>query len=201
MKTLPATISLLMMLLACRASFAQTSISNSSLFTSSPTMNSSPPVGAVGIPLGATELAVPGIAPPPVTGSLGNGCGATGGTTTSTESTSFDGGGMAATGSIGCMQSGSGGTGASMPSLGLTAGQTGPAGIPLGSTELGNPGLSPLPPLTTINTPTTAPTTAPRSTGASSVLSSAPSTSPCAISGSFGGQILPGQSATTASSC
>lgn len=200
MKTLPATISLLMMLLAWSASFAQTSTPNASLFTSSPAMGSSPPVGAVGIPLGATELAVPGIAPPPVTGSIGNGCSATGGTTTSMGSTSFDGGGMATTGSIGCMQGGST-TGSSMPSLGLAAGQTGQAGIPLGSTELGNPGLSPLPPLTTINIPATAPTTAPTSTGTSSVLSSAPSTSPCATSGSFGGQILPGQNATTVSGC
>lgn len=200
MKTLPATASLLMTLLACGASFAQTSPPNASLFTSSPTMGSSPPVGAVGIPLGATELAVPGIAPPPVTGSIGNGCSATGGITMSTGNMSFDGGGMAATGSIGCTQSGNT-TGSSMPSLGLSAGQTGQAGIPLGSTELSNPGLSPLPPLTTITVPTTAPTTAPTSTGTSSVLSSAPSTSPCAVSGSFGGQILPGQNATTASGC
>lgn len=200
MKTLPATISLLMLLLVCGTSFAQTSTPNASLFTSSPAMGSSPPVGAVGIPLGATELAVPGIAPPPVTGSIGNGCSATGATTTSTGSTSFDGGGMAATSAIGCPQSGSG-PGSSMPSLGLTAGQTGPAGIPLGSTELSNSGLSPLPPLTTINIPMTAPTMAPTSTGTSSVLSSAPSTSPCAAPSSFGGQILPGQNATTASGC
>lgn len=201
MKTLPATIALLTMLLACDASFAQTSTANASLFTSSPAMGSSPPVGAVGIPLGATELALPGIAPPPVTGSIGNGCSSTGGTTTSIGSTSFDGGGMAATGSIGCMQTGSGSTGSSMPSLGLAAGQTGTAGIPLGSTELANPGLSPLPPLTTITIPAAAPTAAPTSTGTSSILSSTPSTSPCAVSGSFGGQILPGQNATTASGC
>lgn len=199
MKTPPPIAALLLILLACDASFAQTSPSNSSLFTSSPTLNSSTAVGSVGIPLGATELAVPGIAPPP-TGGIGNGCSATGSSTMLSGSISFDGGGVAATPSIGCTQS-SGSTGSSMPTLGLTAGQTAPAGIPLSSTELANPGLSPLPPLTTINTPTTTPTTAPTSTGMSSVLSSPPSTSPCAASGSFGGQTVPGQSSTTASGC
>lgn len=200
MKTLLATLSLLATLLAHDCAFAQTSTPNASLFTSSPspTVGASIPVAPVGIPMGATELAVPGLSPPP-TGSIGNGCSTTGGTTGSTGSGLFDGGGMASTGSIGCMQSGSS-TGASTTIPSLTAGQggpTGPAGIPLGSTELSNAGLSPPPPLTTINIPTTAFTMPPTSTATSSGVVSMPSTSPCTTTGTFGGVTTPGQSTTT----
>jgi hypothetical protein len=131
------------------------------------------PVGHTGVPLGATELATPGVspttsgaspmlgapcvssAPPsaamgssttgtspkmgsPVTGASAG----TGGSVTGTSGTApFDGGGMAGSTSGGCTASAT-----ASPPLASSMGPgstVGPAGIPLGSTELGGGGLSP----------------------------------------------------------
>ena len=131
------------------------------------------PVGQTGIPLGATELATPGVSPttsgaspmlgapcvsstPPsaamgssTTGTFPNmgspvtGASAgTGGSVTGTSGTApFDGGGMAGSTSGGCTASAT-----ASPPLASSMGPgstVGPAGIPLGSTELGGGGLSP----------------------------------------------------------
>ncbi len=122
------------------------------------------PVGATGIPMGATELATPGISPGPVsgasTGSLGTTCSSMGmgstmpaGTSTSTGLFSAGGVGTDATqlesSNLSSMSSGTctqtPGTSTATPST-ATAGSTlGIPTVPLGSTELGNAGLSPAP--------------------------------------------------------
>lgn len=97
------------------------------------------PVAPTGIPMGATELASPGIGPPPdmsstamPTGSVFDG----GGMTTMT-------GGNVPTTVVGAMTNPSTSASAPMP---MTSLQTvGRLGIPLGSVELGGGGLSPLP--------------------------------------------------------
>jgi hypothetical protein len=106
-------------------------------------------VGMTGIPLGATELATPGLSPGPVSGA----CSATGSPSTSAQ---FDSGGVG----MGVMDPGGAslGTGGTTPctqtttattSLGATSsGVSGTLGIPtipMGSTGLGNAGLSPAP--------------------------------------------------------
>jgi hypothetical protein len=103
------------------------------------------PVAPIGIPLGATEMATPGIspAPPPTMGATG--CSGTGGPTSQSATPLFDGGGMAAA-SGACATTGS--AGSSMPAQSMPG--IGRANIPLGSTELGNAGLSPAPPVSTM---------------------------------------------------
>ena len=103
------------------------------------------PAAPVGIPLGATEMATPGIspAPPPTMGAMG--CTGMGGPTSQSTAPLFDGGGMAAA-SGACASTGS--AGASMPAQSMLS--TGRANIPLGSTELGNAGLSPAPSVSTM---------------------------------------------------
>jgi hypothetical protein len=90
----------------------------------------------IGIPLGATELAVPGLGPAPLPGA---GCSTDvgGGPVTTT----FDGGGMAGPPSAACAASDG------LPALSDLAPPrlAGSIGIPLGATEIANPGLSPLP--------------------------------------------------------
>src|SRR5262245_34848281 len=128
------------------------------------------PVAPTGIPLGATELASPGVSPmtsgvSPVVPAIGgatacSGAGAVGGSTgianpgTSGSTTIFDGGGLGGSASGTCA--------ASSPSMGPAASASSPtgmgsasavgrAGIPLGSTELNVGGLSPPPDVLTPN--------------------------------------------------
>src|SRR5262245_26554404 len=128
------------------------------------------PVAPTGIPLGATELASPGVSPMtsgawPVVPAIGgatacSGAGALGGSTglanpgTSGSSTILDGGGLGGTALGTCA--------ASSPSLAPAASASSPTGmgstsavgrvgIPLGSTELNVGGLSPPPDVLTPN--------------------------------------------------
>jgi len=166
------------------------------------------PVGATGLPLGATELATPGVSPmtsgssassamttPSACSStmgamqtaasgVGNSTSATPGSLpgessatgaisgTSAPTALFDGTGIAGTASGTCASattaSSSPTASASSPTVGSRT-TLGRAGIPLGSTELGTGGLSPLPDPTLQNQSTVVPT--------------APSTVPCPTTG------------------
>lgn len=149
-------------------------------------------VGPVGIPLGATELAAPGISPAPLSN---NGCTTTG--TTAAPMSPFDGGGVAGGSTSACPSAGSGT--ATMPTTPAPPALVGRgAGIPLGSTEIANPGLSPLPSPTTLLAPSIvspAPS-APATTGAAP----APMATPCTISGAFTDQATTRGAATASSS-
>lgn len=90
-----------------------------------------------GVPLGSTEIATPGIAPIIPSQNMGAGaCSDLGNARSS--SALFDGGGLSGSGSPSC--AGGGNTAPSAPSLS----SGGRVGIPLGATELGNAGISPL---------------------------------------------------------
>jgi hypothetical protein len=144
-------------------------------------MGSATPVGPVGIPLGATELALPGISPGPEMG-----CPQANGSTGAL----FDGGGMAPAPSAGCtMPPPMTGT---MPTAPLT--NAGGVGIPLGATELVSPGLSPLPPATTFASPLVAPMVAAPVTAMPPPL---PPAMPC--TSAFAGQSVPQLGMTTSS--
>jgi len=138
------------------------------------------PVAPTGIPLGATELASPGVSPmtsgaSPVVPAIGgaaacSGAGALSSTGianpgTSGSTTVFDGGGLGGTASGTCAASsssmGPAGSASSPTGMGSTS-AVGRVGIPLGSTELNVGGLSPPPdvltpnpsaPLSTLGTP------------------------------------------------
>jgi hypothetical protein len=124
-------------------------------------------VGPAGIPLGASELATPGLSPAPP-GTLGSGftvCSAVVGAGSNSATGVFDGGGAGTSAgtSMGTSQMGMGGTssasgacnqasGASstgtLPSTPSSAGPSAPLGIgtiPMGSTELDRGGVSPSP--------------------------------------------------------
>jgi len=166
------------------------------------------PVGATGLPLGATELATPGVSPmtsgssassamttPSACSStmgamqtaasgVGNSTSATPGSLpgessatgaisgTSAPTALFDGTGIAGTASGTCASattaSSSPTTSASSPTIGSRT-TVGRVGIPVGSTELGTGGLSPLPDPTLQSQSTVVPT--------------APSTVPCPTTG------------------
>jgi len=114
----------------------------------------SSPTLPLGIPLGATELASPGLSPVP-TGSLGmtGGCGPSSGM--SGANSVYDGGGMTvgtgssfagsttAMGTCGAAPSSSA-SAATAPTSTTSAGGAARAGIPLDSVEIGNAGISPL---------------------------------------------------------
>jgi hypothetical protein len=129
-------------------------------------------VGPTGLPLGATELATPGLSPAPP-GTLGSGltiCSAVVGAGSGSATGVFDGGGVssdmspAATGETNsasagaCNQASGAGSAGTLQSTTAPPGATAPLGIgtiPMGSTELGNAGLSPTPcPLTGPTLPT-----------------------------------------------
>jgi hypothetical protein len=94
-------------------------------------------VGSVGIPMGATELATPGLSPT-TSGLNGSPCSMTVGS-----NALFDGGGNTGTASNACASMGSG---LSQPQSSVSSStSTGRAQIPLGATELSPGGLSPLP--------------------------------------------------------
>lgn len=191
MKMLFATAALAAALLSCGSTLAQVgAMGTPPLAATSPlAIGTSLPVGSTGVPLGATELAAPGTSPAPL-GTMGmTGCSSPGGSTSQTATALFDGGGMAGAssncaGAGGTTTGGAGAdsTGSSMPHLSTL--QAGRANIPLGSTELASPGLSPLPPVsTTFISPIVPSTTAPLSTmEASPPMTAAP---PCPVTGTF----------------
>jgi hypothetical protein len=123
-------------------------------------------VGPAGVPLGATELATPGLSPAPP-GTLGSGftvCSAVVGASSNSATGVFDGGGAGTSAgtSMGTSQMGMGGTSSAsacnqasgaggtgtLPSILSTPGPSAPLGvgtIPMGSTELNRGGVSPAP--------------------------------------------------------
>ena len=100
------------------------------------TMGSGMPVAPTGIPFGATEMTAPGISPAPSAAMGTSDCSNAGGPTSQAAAPLFDGGGTAGTASSAC--AGTAGAGSSMPALPTL--RAGRAGIPLGSTELGDAG-------------------------------------------------------------
>jgi hypothetical protein len=121
----------------------------------------------IGVPLGATELVTPGISPGPISGAIpslpgttcsstGMGNAVTGVTSTSTglfspggvgtDATQFQSSSLNSTSSATCTQTtGIGATASPIPSTAGAGGTLGVPAIPLGSTGLGNAGLSPAP--------------------------------------------------------
>jgi hypothetical protein len=156
-------------------------------------------VAPTGIPLGATEMAAPGTSP--ALPSMG--CSGAAGPMSQTTTALFDGGGMTGATSSACAGTGTSGAGtdsagSSMPPLSTMT--TGRAGIPLGSTQINNPGLSPAPPLTTIVISPIVPSTpAPLSTmGAPTSTGTAPT--PCSVTGTFPDGVTTRQARSSASS-
>jgi len=120
----------------------------SGIATSPPVPGASRMVPSVGIPLGSTEIAAPGMspaAPLPGAGSISGNTGCSGFTNLSQSSGApFDGGGLSGGASVSCVPTkglNAPGPVTLRPSLGRAA------GIPLGSTELGGAGLSPATPI------------------------------------------------------
>ena len=171
-------IAILATLLGCNPVFAQVGGMGSpapGMGPTSPFGMSSATAGSVGpsgLPLGATELATPGLSPAPP-GTLGSGftiCSAVVGAGFGSATGLFDGGGVSsgmsptATGETNsasasaCNQASGAGSAGILQSTTPSPGSTAPLGIgtiPLGSTELGNAGLSPTPcPLTGPTLPT-----------------------------------------------
>jgi len=169
----------LTLLFACAASDAQTTIAPSGMGATSPlgTMGSSGASGftAAGVSLGATEINPGGLGP--TVGSSCNASGSTGGSgTTSSAPSTFDGGGM--TSSNNCATTSSGGSTSSQPSTSSSSvvGRS----IPLGATETGIAGLSPLLVVPVPNTSTyggSTPVTTPCATGSASSTTGGTSTS------------------------
>jgi hypothetical protein len=153
-------------------------LGTSALGAASPlSMGPGMPVAPTGIPLGATEMTTPGTSPTP---SADLGCSSAGGPTSQTATPLFDGGGMAGAASSPC--AGTGSASSSMPAQSTLG--TGRAGIPLGSTEIGNLGLSPPPPVSTMFvSPVVPPVSSPLTTmGAPPSTAAAP---PCPVTGAF----------------
>jgi len=115
-----------------------------------PLVNIAPPVGAVGIPLGSTELGFRGLSPlgsAAATGSAAAGSAACLGAAASGESPAplFDGGGTGMSGDPCAASSDSPPVGSSFTATGTGAPASGGTGIPLGSVETAPAGLSPPP--------------------------------------------------------
>jgi hypothetical protein len=174
-------------LLGCGCALAQVASAPSPLSATPLAIGSSTRVGPVGIPLGATELAAPGISPAP---SASTGCTTTG--TNAASTSTFDGGGMAGTSASPCASIDTGvATMSAAPTLGRGA------GIPLGSTEIASPGLSPLPPS---SMPFVSPLTPPAaSTPMTMGVAPASAATPCPVTGAFTDQST-ARGAATASS-
>jgi hypothetical protein len=174
------TATLAASLLGCGSVLAQVAVGGSSLGATSPlAIGPGLPVAPTGIPFGATEMTTPGISPAPSSAMGVIGCSGVGGPTSQTVAPLFDGGGTAGAASSGC--AGTGSVGSSTPAEStLRVGRT---AIPLGSTELGNAGLSP-PPVSTMFVSPIAPSIAsPLSMmGAPPPTAAAP---PCPITGAF----------------
>jgi hypothetical protein len=119
----------------------------------SPGMRATSPlvIGSTGpaeIPLGATEIATPGISP--ISPSLGVGMGTCAGTNAAALSgTPFDGGGLSGNASLSCADS-------RIPLSLLLSSSAGRVGIPLGATEIDSAGVSPVAPVAGANLSTNA---------------------------------------------
>jgi len=172
-----AAVTAAAVLLGCGSAYAQARMSVSPLPAfgmTSPLGVPNAPVGHTGIPLGAIELATPGVSPTtsgaapligatcvgaspasaamgssttivsPMTGASAGIAGSTsiagiaGATPGLSGSALFDGGGITASAQGTC-----GASATASPPLASPGSPVGPAGIPLGSTELGGGGLSP----------------------------------------------------------
>jgi hypothetical protein len=167
-------------LLSCNPVFAQVGGIGSAapgMGTTSPfgmSAAASGSVGPAGVPLGATELATPGLSPAPPS-TLGSGftvCSAVVGAGSNSATGTFDGGGVGTSAGMAqtamgetnsgsasaCNQASGAGSAGTLQSTTSSPGATAPLGIgtiPLGSTELGNAGVSPTPcPLTGPTLPT-----------------------------------------------
>ena len=136
------------------------------------------PVAPTGIPLGATEMTTPGTSPAPSAAMGALNCSNAGGPTSQAAAPLFDGGGMAGAASSGC--SGTGAGGSSMPALSTL--RAGRAGIPLGSTELGDAGLSPAPRVSTMFVSPIVPSVTAPTMDAAPGAAAAP---PCPVTGTF----------------
>jgi hypothetical protein len=136
------------------------------------------PVAPTGIPLGATEMTTPGTSPAPSSTMGAIGCSSAGGPTSQAAAPLFDGGGMAGAASSGCAGTGAGGS--SMPALPTL--RAGRAGIPLGSTELGDAGLSPAPPVSTMFVSPIVPLVTAPTMDVAPGIAAAP---PCPVTGTF----------------
>jgi hypothetical protein len=171
-------------LLVCSPAFAQVGDSGAApgLGLTSPLgIGPGSPVAATGIPLGATELASPGVSPT-VSGTTLSG-GTCSGMESSTSGASgstalFDGGGLTGTASGACAGGGSStllqpAASASSPAGMGNLSSVKPVGIPLGSAELGAGGLSP-PPLVFSSPSTTSLPSVTSSASTMSVVSATP---------------------------
>jgi hypothetical protein len=154
-------------LLSCNSAFSPAFAQAGGMSSTMPGIAATSPLGLIpgalvpptGIPLGATELASPGLSPviSGTAGMAGNGtnCSAAGNPTSETSGTStYDGGGMALSGSGAICGASPSGSTAAMSST--ASGNVARPGIPLGSVEIGSAGVSPL---LTIPTPTVSPST------------------------------------------
>jgi hypothetical protein len=175
------TATLAASLLGCGSVWAQVAVGPSSLGPTSPlAIAPGVPVAPTGIPLGATEMTMPGTSPAPSAAMGINGCSGAGGPMSQTTAPLFDGGGMAGASSSAC--TGMGGADSSTPAESTL--RVGRAAIPLGSTELGNAGLSPPPPVSTMFVSPVVPSIASPSSTMGAPASTA-ATPPCPITGSF----------------
>jgi hypothetical protein len=184
-------------MLTCTPALAQMGDTNPALGVTSPLgIGPGSPVGSPGIPMGATEMAAPGVSPPPPgastlgTGtSIGSACsgatqamtapmGAMGGAMGST--TPFDGGGNAGTPSGTCTSANSGTT--ASPATGASA-PVPRTGIPMGALQLSPGGLSP-PPTVQLPSLVMPPVPSPLMPGSSSVPASPPFSGPASLSNS-----------------
>jgi hypothetical protein len=151
-------------LLSCNSTFSPAFAQAGGMGSPMPGIGATSPLGMIpgasvpptGIPLGATELASPGLSPviSGTAGMAGYGttCSAAGNPASETSGTStYDGGGMAL--GMGASLPGSGticgaspsGSGSSTAAMSPTAsGNVARPGVPLGSVEIGNAGISPL---------------------------------------------------------
>ncbi len=93
-----------------------------------------------GIPLGSTEIATPGIAPVIPSQNMGA-CACSDFGNARSSSALFDGGGLSGSSSLSCAGGGN------APPAASSSSSAGRVGIPLGATELGNTGISPLSPV------------------------------------------------------
>ncbi|WP_082656291.1 hypothetical protein [Bradyrhizobium valentinum] len=203
--------------LLCGQAFAQQAavMPTPSLSATSPLgMIPSAPVGGTGIPLGATEIASPGVSPAPISSTMGSAVCSTIGTAPSTmfgSATTFDGGGVDVgsvtpqstmsmmpgtstssmsssgvpptsalidtSGTQSMCGAGSGNLAASStPTSPTTPGGVPRTGIPMGSTEIGNLGISSAAMVPTITVGPTISTIAPTIPTVPAVTLSAPNT-------------------------
>lgn len=164
--------------LGCGSVTAQVGGGGSQLNAASPlAIGQGAPVAPTGIPLGATEMTMPGTSPALAPSA---GCSGAGGPTSQNATPLFDGGGTGASVSNGCI--GTQDASSAMPAQPTV--QVGRAAIPLGSTELSNLGLSPPPPITTLVIPSISPSS---TTSLSPIANTPPMATapPCPVTGTF----------------